>query len=93
MSPEIRRSLTAGALWAGILAVAGGFAVATEWVIKKDGELGESRARQDSIVVALQRTDSRMRRMEKVLGIKPGAKLPEIPQREGIARRLWRIVF
>ena len=93
MSPGVRRTITAGMLWGGVVAVAGGIALTTDWLIKKDAEIGESQARQDSIVVALVRSDARLRRVEKVLRIKPGAPLPQIPQREGIARRLWRIVF
>jgi hypothetical protein len=77
-----------------IVAGAGMVGAFVNWSIETSDRLGDSRARQDSIVVAITRISAEQARIRKVLKIKGRiTTIPNIPQQEGIARRIWHLVF
>lgn len=91
MSPEVRRTITAGMIWGGIVAVCGGLAFATDWVIRTGRELDSVTAYSDSVAMADSLRDVRIERLERKLRIQT-KKLQTItrPRREGWLRRKLR---
>lgn len=88
------RKLTLTALVAALTTLGGLVAVSVDWALKTQERLGISGAVQDSLFRADSLIRLDVKRLEKTAGIKSRkGSLPRTTKQEGLARRLWHLVF
>lgn len=88
------KKLTLTALFAGLTTLGGLVAVSVDWALKTQEKLGISQTEADSLFKADSLIVSRLKKLERVAGIKQRPQpLPRAPKSEGLARRLWHVFF
>lgn len=88
------KRITLTAIVAVLTALGGMFAYSVDWAIKTQARLGVSQTQADSLFKSDSLIIRRLKRIERALGIKSGSQsLPQVPKQEGLARRIWHLIF
>jgi hypothetical protein len=81
-------------IWAGVVAVAGGLGLATNWLIETDKKMGEAGARFDSLAVRVEILETNQTRLMKYNRIRlRNGRVVQMPPQEGLFRRFLRKLF